>query len=596
MTRANAVSRADWSRLVIPAALLWLGLALLGAGTESATFDEFPHLAGGLAILEHGDYRMNPEHPPLVKILGTLPLWLFYRPNMSNEVDDKITLAPWLDSLQWEFGYYMLFLAPPGPGAAGDDPAVRLFLIRIVPILIGLLGAYVVYMLGSAWGRCRLAGLLAMPLLLFYPEYLGHARYLTYDVAATVACGAMAWAGLGWWRQPGSSLAVARFVGLAMVGCVTKLPVIVFTVLLLFALGLASILRLDARRAGRVAMLTAFTAIGCWIAAWGIAGFRFAHVAPGMEVQGAGMFMPPFEGPQGPIHTFCNLLWEYRILPEAIISVIAPITSFDGRLVYLFDELSRTGWYHYFAVTTLFKTPVPLLLCFLMVPIAAVAAAWRAIRRPTRSTKLRFERALIVWVPYLSLLALVVVSRANIGHRHVLFMYLPLAAWLGAQGAVLLRRHRPSIWRWAIPAVAAYQVVACLAAHPNHATYANELVLGSQYRLAHILRDSNVDWGQSVRQLSSWLEKSGYPGVNYAVFGHNRPESWGIEQFNWLLPNYPFALYMPPARLPNLDWPTAVSLHCIDSIPRGPGSLFGRDPDVILGSIIVFLPERDRPR
>ena len=59
----------------VAAALLML-MAGLGFGSmlgNSATFDEVAHIAAGYGYVHYGDYRLNPEHPPLIKDLAALP-------------------------------------------------------------------------------------------------------------------------------------------------------------------------------------------------------------------------------------------------------------------------------------------------------------------------------------------------------------------------------------------------------------------------------------------------------------------------------------------------------------------------------------------
>lgn len=41
---------------------------------ESQTFDESSHLFAGFEYWKHGDFGRNPEHPPLAKLLASLPL------------------------------------------------------------------------------------------------------------------------------------------------------------------------------------------------------------------------------------------------------------------------------------------------------------------------------------------------------------------------------------------------------------------------------------------------------------------------------------------------------------------------------------------
>jgi len=64
---------------------LWISvLALLAVQTlqtvavvrrESLTFDEDNHMFAGYMMGHTGDYGLNPEHPPLVKLLATGPLF-----------------------------------------------------------------------------------------------------------------------------------------------------------------------------------------------------------------------------------------------------------------------------------------------------------------------------------------------------------------------------------------------------------------------------------------------------------------------------------------------------------------------------------------
>ena len=61
----------------------WLALALLvvfagrvihHSSGISATFDEPHHLAAGYINLRWNDFRLNPEHPPLTKMVAAMPL------------------------------------------------------------------------------------------------------------------------------------------------------------------------------------------------------------------------------------------------------------------------------------------------------------------------------------------------------------------------------------------------------------------------------------------------------------------------------------------------------------------------------------------
>src|SRR3989339_619590 len=58
--------------------------ALLSMRQDALTFDELAHIPAGYSYLTQKDYRVNPEHPPLVKDLSALPL-LFLHLNFPQD-------------------------------------------------------------------------------------------------------------------------------------------------------------------------------------------------------------------------------------------------------------------------------------------------------------------------------------------------------------------------------------------------------------------------------------------------------------------------------------------------------------------------------
>src|SRR3989338_871526 len=71
--------------LILTLIILVAGSLMLNAArTDSAIFDETAHIVAGYNYLKHLDYRFNPEHPPLVKMLAGLPL-LFQNLNFSTD-------------------------------------------------------------------------------------------------------------------------------------------------------------------------------------------------------------------------------------------------------------------------------------------------------------------------------------------------------------------------------------------------------------------------------------------------------------------------------------------------------------------------------
>src|SRR6266446_2414302 len=80
-----------------------LAMQVVSMRKECQTYDEATHLAAGYSYLTTGDYRLNPEHPPLSKLLAALPL-LFLKPHLP--VED----ASWRNGDTLYFGAIFLYL------------------------------------------------------------------------------------------------------------------------------------------------------------------------------------------------------------------------------------------------------------------------------------------------------------------------------------------------------------------------------------------------------------------------------------------------------------------------------------------------------
>src|SRR2546425_3438314 len=99
--------------------------ALLAVPRLSATSDEPLHLAAGYSYWQTRDFRMNPEHPPLAKLLATLPL-LMLRPHF--EAADQ----NWNAAIEDAFAFKFLY---------GNDADRLLFWARAAMIMVAALGA-----------------------------------------------------------------------------------------------------------------------------------------------------------------------------------------------------------------------------------------------------------------------------------------------------------------------------------------------------------------------------------------------------------------------------------------------------------------------
>lgn len=577
-----------WEHVVgLLLALLWLVLAFDGARRQSPVIDEVPHIGAGLTVLRYGDFRMNPEHPVLFKALAAVVPLLVMRPPLVYRHGTNQELVSWMDGVQYSWGHYVLYYE-------GTDPLRLVLLARIVPILTGLCGGLLAWWWGAQFGGRR-AGLIAMALLLFYPEYLGHSRFVTLDVPTLVSGAAIVTMAWRWWRRPGFARAAALVAG-TVVLCFVKLPVAMLAVFVwIVMLGLLAGRRLapsmaawvsfapgarKPRLAGWLATLLAVGLLG-YGALWAANLFRFDLESAHGILRTPNEFATPKEPGSSLVSRTVWLLHEYKVVPESAIAVLGHVTSFHGRTTYLFGHYSMSGRYPYFFVTIAIKTPLVMLLGLL--PMAL-----RAVHPLRRRRGLELERLAILTLPFLMLFALNVQSLANIGHRHILFVYFPWAVLLGAVAARWTRRPR---WKAAGLALPLLVVLECLLRQPNQATYINALGGSSPYHAQRIVQDSNIDWGQDLPQGIAALHKFGWDRANLAYFGAAKPSAYGLDDFIFIIPNYSLSVGMPDAATPDPRLPTLVSLNTLDIVRALYPGRFGGEPLAICNSMVLFAPE-----
>jgi len=180
-------------------------------------------------------------------------------------------------------------------------------------------------------------------------------------------------------------------------------------------------------------------------------------------------------------------------------------TSATGRdqIAYLMGEYAAEGWWYWFPVAILIKTPLPVLLL-------ALAGVWRTMCRlrtppPPEGTPSSpgSGRLILIGVvlPILLFLGAAMAARLNIGLRHVLIIY-PFVFVLAGVGAV-------GVWRlpwgrFALGVLGAFLAVQTVSIAPHHLCFFNAATGGAE-KGDEYLMGSNFDWGQSDHFLRDYV-------------------------------------------------------------------------------------------
>ena len=346
-----------WRRgFVVLAIWLFFFLALDSLVHDSPTMDEQNHLARGAAFIKTGDPRLSLEHPPLVNSLSSLPLLTL--PELQLPLDH-----PSWTQLQPPDIYWYVF-ADQFLWEVNLDVARMIFLGRL-PIVFLMLGLALVgfHFARSFWGR--VSGYLAFFLLLFEPNILANGRLITTDLGGTLFITLALllvwrlWMAPGWawrrWLSAGLGLGLAFGSKLSMLSFVPILGVL--ALLPFFNVEVRP--QVGQRRRGIVRRLVQLGGAGLVsvLVVWAIFGFEWGTFRFPSE---AFAFLNRF---RGPMPTF----WAGI---DQIVNV-----SRGGRMAFLLGESSDQGFWQFFPVAFLVKTPLVLLVGLLCTDLGDVETA-----------------------------------------------------------------------------------------------------------------------------------------------------------------------------------------------------------------------------
>ena len=486
-------------------------LALGDILTTSPTTDELPHLVAGMTYLATGDYRVNPEHPPLVKLIAAASLqgmniWPRHFRNDGSAAFQHIqeywpaakdtVWAQWLLAVSVFYGVRDAFLDADTvdrlPSNAFRNDATAIFRrARIVLLLLTALGLCAVVYLWSRelWGATGAA--ISLALFCFDPNFIAHSGLITTDAAVTLFMFASVYF---FWRAK-RRFSIGNVTGFAL--CTALAAVTKFSSLVLIAM-LGALLLLA--RSRRLVVACAVALVATFATIWAVYGFRYQTTPGGVPVDKLA---------RDHVVIIAN---DLRLLPQPYLFGLARMRADFVRPSYLFGEKRKEGVRSYFVWTFLTKTPLP--------TIAAIGAAIViAIRR-------RAPAATFLLVPPAVYFATAVVADLNIGHRHVLPIYPFLYVLCGILPV-----------RWAVAPLLAF--VSCLVVFTpfdpmwaHHLSYFNELASGPRHG-SEIVADSNIDWGQDLPRLARWIAENHIDEpLNLVYAGSADPRFYGIRYRN----------------------------------------------------------------
>jgi 4-amino-4-deoxy-L-arabinose transferase-like glycosyltransferase len=489
---------------------------LVVVSRKSITVDEYVLIPAGYYHLTEGDYRPVSEHPPVAKVIAVAPLMFLD------------TSAPRLDGGPNDYGRFIGKFDEFWRQNSSRLEQVS-FWARVPAIALTILLGVLVYVFARRyWGER--AALFAVALYSLEPTVLAHGRVVQTDVPSALAFLLFSVAAYEYVKSPNVRRAV--YVGLALgFAAATKFSMVALAPVA--CVGLAALFALAPRRGLRRANIFGQACALALAAIFAVnAAYLFHHREPdSLDDALARTIVPARVSARMHAPMEAGFKALQTVLPTDFVYGVGWQLGHaqKGHNAGLLGMYSRMGWWYYFPVAFALKTSLPVLL------LSLSGVVW-AVLRPRRG---RDSRMLLLLLPPAFFTGLVMLSTINIGVRY----YLPAYPFFFLAAGVMLddllaRARQRGLGKLAVLLVVAafgWAALEAARAFPDHMTYMNQLASGRESWW--YLSDSNVEWGDDVRDLALYLRARGETRLGGAMLNWQMLELYGVEEA---------AVFVPP--------------------------------------------------
>ena len=488
---------------VILLLLVLEGQLLYSVRQESLSWDEGDHIFAGYMSLKHRDFGLNPEHPPLVKMIAAVPLqgMNLREPKLQNR---------YFKTEAYLSGRDLIF---------ENDFETIIFRARTAASILALMVALLAFLMTREMFGTG-AGFIALLLIVFEPNFLAHGALVTTDTGA--ACGLLAsiYAFYRYVKSP--SWGRVAVLGLAAgIFFLCKHSAVLLPPMLIL-LAITELLRRrqasDESRLRQAQRLSGVLVIAAVIAVaimWAGYGFRYSARPAGLQIN------PPLESTLGTLSPLegkaVAMMARWKLLPESWLYGLADVRSVANVWPsYVFGKVYAHGVWFYFPVAFVIKATLSTLI---FLPLIVYAIATRKLRG--------WREILFLSLPPALYLVVSMTSKLNIGVRHILLVFIFLLVLAGGAAWSLICKDRR--WLWPIALLLLFHIVSSLRAFPSsYIAYANEL-WGGPANIHKYLTDSTTDWGQQLKAVKRYIDERGIkqcwfaytvePAIQFRAYG-----------------------------------------------------------------------------
>ena len=512
-------------------------LAIASVWNDSPIVDEIPHIGAGYSYIQKGDFRLNPEHPPLAKDLAGFAL-SFLSLNQS-----AFKTQFWTSDIngQWNFGRNLIF-------NSGNDAILATRVAKIPLLLFFILSAIIIF----CWTRKLYgdkAALIATFLFSFSPTVIAHSRFVTTDIPALFG------------------VLLGTYFFIRFLQNQTKINF----VLAIIAFGVAQLTKFSLFLLNPLFLVIAITwglthSTGSWQAmhnkiysiaktlflsgiiivlgylaiVWPIYGLHTVNYPPERQKADTTYQL----GSYGNRSIADKVIWAsdkpyIRSLTHYGLGVLMVTQrSIGGNTTYFLGEVNKNAWKKYFPIVYFIKEPLAF-WGLVVIVLLNLAVIFKPNKYKLGHWMKNYftEFAMLTWLAiywYASITA-----NLNIGVRHLLptygFVFMLLAGQLAniENRLKIINRKKYIAAGSVVGILLGWYLFENLKTFPSYLTYFNQTVGGPKGGYLYVV-DSNVDWGQDAKRLADWVNKNGVTKISLDYFGWADAGYYLGNKYVWL--------------------------------------------------------------
>ncbi len=511
--------------------LIMFLLALFSVKDDTFTFDETAHVAAGYSYLTQKDYRLNPEHPPLIKDLAAFPL-LFLGLSFPKDEASWIQQEPPPWWMQFDFASQFLY-------KAGNNPDQIMFWSKLAMIILLVFFGWFIFYSTKKLFNNKVA-VISLFFYCFSPTFLAHGRLITTDVGAALGVVLSTYFWLKFLKN--SSIKNTFLTGIIF--CITMLIKFSLITLIPFLAFITIVYAWLFTQKNHLINFLKYLGKTFLIALTGIilviypVYFHHTFNLPHQQQLRDTEFLLSHSSIPHFLQEINIWLVKndfFRPLGHYILGLLLGINrSTTGHTTFFLGEISAQGWKTYFPVVYAIKEP----LAFHILTLIALLYLALLIKKPfwqnsVQKAKewIRFHFVEFTMLAFLAIYWLTSLNtKLNIGIRHLLpafpFTFILIANVL----TLILKPPYLKIKYAVLSAFFVWQIISVISVFPHFLAYFNELVGGPENGYLYVV-NSNIDWGQDLKRLKKWLQENKIDKIYLDYFGGGNPDYYLKEKY-----------------------------------------------------------------